>query len=143
MWITQTSVPGPRIVVVVSILLWQGYLGSLRARARLRRWVGKELFTSPPAWTCWADKAFSKGSRIRTASMARWCWCIIQWWKHGQTLLQGMTCLALGGRVDRAGSCQDLAVSVWEYGTTAFNSYGEGRIKIDFIWADSGSTPRT
>lgn len=28
MWMTQTSVPGPRIEMVLSILLWQGYLGS-------------------------------------------------------------------------------------------------------------------
>lgn len=47
MWITQTSVPGPRIVVVVSILVWQGYLGSLRARARLRPLGGKGLVYLP------------------------------------------------------------------------------------------------
>lgn len=116
MWITQRSVPGPRIVVVVSILLWQGYLGRLRARARLRPSGEKGLFTSPSASTCWADQAFSNSSRLRTASMASWCWCIIQWWKHDRTLLQGMACLALGAEWIRRDHVKTL---LFRYGDTA------------------------
>lgn len=67
----------------------------------------------------------------------------IQQQKHEQTCLDYKAWHVLSSALSGPRwICQDFAVSVCKCGTTACNTYGEGRIKIDFIWADSGSTPR-